>query len=126
MEYARLETALLEDVTDDYYYGCSCTSCLHTARLSLSKLRAHLGGDFPLRKIRERLKYQICSSRKVSLLRLAGPFVLLHSPGDGESEAQRSQWVIETLASSVYAGVFHCRVCRGRAFNFLATVSNWA
>jgi hypothetical protein len=39
MEYARLETASLKDVTDDYYYGCSCRSCLHTARLSLSKLR---------------------------------------------------------------------------------------
>jgi len=60
MEYARLETALLKDVTDDYYYGCSCQSCLHTARLSLSKLRSHLGADFPLRKIRERLKCQIC------------------------------------------------------------------
>ena len=67
MEYARLETALLKDVTDDYYYGCHCTSCLHTARLSLSKLRAHLGGDYPLVKIRERLKCQICSSRKVTI-----------------------------------------------------------
>jgi hypothetical protein len=67
MEYARLETALLKDVTDDYYYGCSCQSCLHTARLSLSKLRAHLGADFPLIKIRERLKCVICSSRKVTI-----------------------------------------------------------
>jgi hypothetical protein len=66
-EYARLETGTLKDVTDDYYYGCSCQSCLHTARLSLSKLRSHLGGDFPLRKIRERLKCQICSSRKVTI-----------------------------------------------------------
>jgi hypothetical protein len=55
MEYARLETGLLKDVTDDYYYGCSCQSCPHTARFELSKLRAHLGADFPLRKIRERL-----------------------------------------------------------------------
>jgi hypothetical protein len=69
--YARLETATLKDVTDDYYYGCSCQSCLHTARLSLSKLRAHLGADFPLRKIRERLKCQICSSRKVTITFLA-------------------------------------------------------
>lgn len=65
--YATLETATLKDVTEDYYYGCHCTSCLHTARLSLSKLRAHLGGDFPLRKIRERLKCQICSSREVTI-----------------------------------------------------------
>ena len=67
MEFARLETALLKDVTDEYYYGCSCQSCLHTARLSLSKVRSHLGPDFPLRKIRERLKCQICSSRKVTI-----------------------------------------------------------
>jgi hypothetical protein len=62
VEYARLETALLKDVTDDYYYGCHCTSCLHTARLSLAKLRSHLGADFPLITIRERLKCVICSS----------------------------------------------------------------
>jgi hypothetical protein len=65
--YARLETATLKDVTDEYYYGCHCTSCLHTARLSLSRLRAHLGDDFPLLKIRERLKCVICSSRKVTI-----------------------------------------------------------
>ena len=67
MEYARLETASLKDVTDEYYFGCSCQSCLHTARLSLSKLRAHLGGDFPLAKVHERLKCEICSSRKVTI-----------------------------------------------------------
>ena len=67
MEFARLETGLLKDVTDDYHYGCSCQSCLHTARLSLSKLHSHLGADFPLRIIRERLKCQICSSRKVTI-----------------------------------------------------------
>jgi hypothetical protein len=65
--YIRLETGTLKDVSDEYYYGCSCQSCLHTARLSLSKLRSHLGGDFPLRKIRERLKCQICSSRKITV-----------------------------------------------------------
>jgi hypothetical protein len=65
--YARLETGTLKDVTDDYYYGCSCQSCLHTARLSLSKLRALLGGDYPLVKIREHLKCVICSSRKVTI-----------------------------------------------------------
>lgn len=67
VEYARLETATLKDVTDDYYYGCSCQSCLRTARLSLSKLRSHLGDDFPLRKIRERLKCEACGSRKVTI-----------------------------------------------------------
>ena len=67
MDYARLETATLKDVTDDYYYGCYCSSCKHSARLSLSKLRAHLGDDFPLRKIRERLKCQNCGSRKITI-----------------------------------------------------------
>jgi hypothetical protein len=67
MEYTRLKTDTLKDVNDEYYYGCSCQSCLHTARLSLSKLASHLGADFPLRKIRERLKCQICSSRKVTI-----------------------------------------------------------
>jgi hypothetical protein len=65
--YARLETATLKDVSDEYYYGCSCQSCLRTARLSLSKLRAHLGADFPLIKIRERLKCETCGSRKVTI-----------------------------------------------------------
>ena len=64
VDYARLETASLKDVTDDYYYGCSCQPCLHTARLSLSKLRAHLGADFPLRKIRERLKARSAPAAK--------------------------------------------------------------
>jgi len=95
MDYARLETSTLKDVTDDYYYGCSCQSCLHTARLSLSKLRAHLGDEFPLRKIRE-------------VLRLAGPFGLLPSPGGGESEARlglasriRSPSAIESVVTSL-------------------------
>jgi len=33
----------------------------------LSRLRSHLGADFPLNKIRERLKCQICSSRNVTI-----------------------------------------------------------
>jgi len=67
MEYAGLETATLKDVTDEYYYGCACQSCLHTARLSLSKIRRDLGDNYPLIKIRERLKCQICSSRQVTI-----------------------------------------------------------
>jgi hypothetical protein len=67
MECARLETAALKDVTDEYYYGCSCQSCLHSARLSLSKLKIQLGDDFPLINIRGRLKCRICSSRNVTI-----------------------------------------------------------
>jgi hypothetical protein len=40
--------------------------------------------------------------------------------------AMQAQWIIETLVPSMYAGVFQCRVSRGRVFNFLATVSSWA
>ena len=65
--YARLETATLKDVTDDYYYGASCQSCQHTMRLVLTRLRAQLGDDFPIAKIRLRLKCELCSSRKVTI-----------------------------------------------------------
>jgi hypothetical protein len=65
MEYPKLETALLRDVDDTYYFGANCRSCLHTSRLSLSKLRAHLGDDFPVVKIRERLKCELCGAKQV-------------------------------------------------------------
>jgi hypothetical protein len=48
--------------------GCSCQSCLHTARLSLAKLRAHLGDNFPLVKIRHRLKCQMSRAARTQLL----------------------------------------------------------
>jgi hypothetical protein len=70
--YATLETGLLKDVTDDYYYGCDCQSCSHTARLSLVKLRSRLGDDYPLKTIRGRLKCQQCKSRKV-IITFLGP-----------------------------------------------------
>jgi hypothetical protein len=65
VDYPKLETALLKDVDDTYYYGANCRSCLHASRLSLSKLRAHLGDDFPVAKIRERLKCELCGSKRV-------------------------------------------------------------
>ena len=65
MEYAKLETAALAHVNDSYYYGAYCRKCKHSARLSLSKLRAHLGDDFPLIKVREKLRCQRCRSRQV-------------------------------------------------------------
>jgi hypothetical protein len=71
VDYAKLETALLKDVDDSYYYGANCRSCSHTARLSLTKLRAHLGDDFPLVKVRERLKCQLCGGREVVVTFLA-------------------------------------------------------
>ena len=65
MDYPKLETALLKDVDDTYYFGANCQSCLHTSRLRLSKLRAHLGGDFLVAKIRHRLKCELCGSKTV-------------------------------------------------------------
>jgi hypothetical protein len=64
-DYPKLETALLKDVDDRFYYGANCRSCLHASRLSLSKLRAHLGDDFPVAKIRERLKCELCGAKQV-------------------------------------------------------------
>jgi hypothetical protein len=71
MEYAKLETAALAHVDDSYYYGAYCRKCKHSARLSLSRLRAHLGDDFPLIKVREKLRCQSCRSRQVVVTFLA-------------------------------------------------------
>jgi hypothetical protein len=63
MKYACLETAALAHVDDSYYYGAFCGKCKHTARLSLVKLRARLGDDFPLKDVRPRLRCRRCRSR---------------------------------------------------------------
>jgi hypothetical protein len=55
MEYAKLETAALAHLDDSYYYGAYCRRCKHAARLSLVKLRDHLGDGFPLRKVQRSL-----------------------------------------------------------------------
>src|ERR1700726_4824194 len=65
VDYPKLETALLKDVDDRFYYGAYCQSCLYAARLNLSKLRADLGDDFPVTKIRERLKCERCEAKQV-------------------------------------------------------------
>jgi hypothetical protein len=71
MDYARLETATLAHVDDSYYYGAYCRKCKHSARLSLSKLRAHLGETFPLLKIKDKLRCECCSSRQIVITFLA-------------------------------------------------------
>jgi hypothetical protein len=71
MEYARLETATLAHVDDSYYYGAYCRKCKHSARLSLTKLRAHLGDTFPLLKIRDKLRCERCRSRQIVITFLA-------------------------------------------------------
>ena len=65
MDYATLETAALAHVDDRYYYGAYCGQCKHSARLSLVKLRARLGDDFPLLNVRERLRCKRCGSRHI-------------------------------------------------------------
>jgi hypothetical protein len=65
MEYARFETAALAHVDDSYYFGAFCGKCRHSARLSLVKLRAQLGDDFPLIDVRERLRCRRCRSRHI-------------------------------------------------------------
>jgi hypothetical protein len=65
MEYAKLETAALAHVDDTYYFGAYCGKCKHSARLSLVKLRARLGDDFPLRDVRAKLRCRRCRSRHI-------------------------------------------------------------
>ena len=71
MEYAKLYTATLAHVDDSYYYGAYCRRCKHSARLSLVKLRAHLGENFPLAKVRDRLRCERCGLREVVITFLA-------------------------------------------------------
>jgi hypothetical protein len=78
MEYAKLETAALAHVDDSYYYGAYCGKCKHSARLSLVKLRARLGDDFPLIDVRPRLRCQRCRSRHI-IITFLGPH---HCSGD--------------------------------------------
>jgi hypothetical protein len=71
MDYARLETAKLSDVDDSYYYAADCQSCLRSRRLSLARLRAALGDDYPLKDIRPRLKCATCGSKAMIITFLA-------------------------------------------------------
>jgi hypothetical protein len=71
VEYAKLETATLAHVDDRYYYGAYCRKCKHAARLSLVKLRANLGDNFLVSKIRQRLRCERCKSRAVVITFLA-------------------------------------------------------
>ena len=73
MEYAKLESACLAHVDDTYYYGAYCRSCGHHARLSLTKLRARLGGDYPLRKVREKLRCERCGGRRQIVITFLAP-----------------------------------------------------
>lgn len=71
MKYAKLETASLAYVDDSYFYGAYCRKRKHAARLSLEKLRQHLGDNFPLRKAKDRLQCERCHSRQIVITFLA-------------------------------------------------------
>lgn len=71
MEYAKLDNAALAHVDDTYYYGAYCRKCKHSARLSLVKLRSHLGDSFPLVKVKDRLRCERCRSRQIVITFLA-------------------------------------------------------
>ncbi len=71
VEHAKLESETLRHVDDRYYYGAFCRKCRHRARLSLEKLRAHLGPNFRLRDIQARLCCDRCGSKLISVTFLA-------------------------------------------------------
>jgi hypothetical protein len=71
MELAYFSTAKLADVDDSYYFGVHCRSCLRNARLSLIRLRDLLGDDFPVVKVRTRLKCSVCGSKELTVTFLA-------------------------------------------------------
>lgn len=65
MQYPPLGRATLGEVDDSYYYAASCNDCRHKVRLSLLRLRAELGPDYPLVEVRGRLKCGACGSRRI-------------------------------------------------------------
>jgi hypothetical protein len=71
VEPANFNTAKLANVDDRYYYGVSCQSCMRSARLSLIRLRDLLGDDFPVVKVRTRLKCSVCGSKELTVTFLA-------------------------------------------------------
>jgi ribosomal protein L37E len=73
MEYAKLETACLAHVDESYYYGAYCRACGHHARLCLMTLRHRLGENFPLRKVRDRLRCKRCGDRRKIVVTFLAP-----------------------------------------------------
>jgi hypothetical protein len=73
VEYAKLETACLAHVDESYYYGAYCRKCGHHARLSFIKLRAKLSDDFPVRKVREKLRCERCGDRRQIVVTFLSP-----------------------------------------------------
>ena len=63
MSTIKLETGRLKDIDERYFYRATCSACKHAARLSIRKLQQHLGGEYPLTRIRPRLRCEMCGHR---------------------------------------------------------------
>jgi hypothetical protein len=64
IQHPTLETACLAQITKEFYLGAYCRKCKHAARLNADRLRAKLGGDYPVRKLRDRLKCDWCGDKR--------------------------------------------------------------
>ena len=64
IKHPTLETACLAQITKKSYLGAYCRKCKHAARLNPDKLRAILGGDYRVCKLRERLKCEWCGDKR--------------------------------------------------------------
>jgi hypothetical protein len=71
MAIVRLETGKLKDIDERYYYGATCSKCQHRARLSIRKLKDHLGEEFLIDDIRKRLRCERCGNRQCVIAFLA-------------------------------------------------------
>ena len=73
IKHAPLETAYLSQVTSHFYLGAYCRKCKHAARLNPDRLRQKLGGDYPVRKLRGRLKCAWCDDKRQIVLTFLTP-----------------------------------------------------
>ena len=73
MDYAKLETATLAHVDDSYYFGAYCRKCGHHARISLVRLRAHLGDTFAVREVRHKLRCDRCRDKRQIVITFLAP-----------------------------------------------------
>jgi hypothetical protein len=71
--YPTLETACLAQITKEFYVGAHCRKCKHGARLNPDTLRAKLGGDYPVRRLRERLKCDWCGDKRQIVMTFLTP-----------------------------------------------------
>ena len=73
IKHPTLETACLAQITKEFYLGAYCRKCKHSARLNTDRLRAKLGGDYPVRELRERLKCDWCGDKRQIVVTFLAP-----------------------------------------------------